>query len=128
MGLWTGQRWWLSQGWNCLEEEDAPWRREAVSTGLRHGPEYLRQSRANLDIFLTIIFGGSQRLVWKQCKHCIKWNVQIVVYTYILSHLPAPKLTVKKIHYVCMHNLLCIYVYMEWMHMSPVLPDTRRGC
>lgn len=58
MGLWAGQRWWLSQGWNCLEEEDEPWRREAVSTGLRHGPEYLRQSRADLATFLTIIFGG----------------------------------------------------------------------
>lgn len=59
MGLWAGQRWWLSRGWNCLEEEDAPWRREAVSTGLRHELECLRQGRADLAPLLTIIFGGA---------------------------------------------------------------------
>lgn len=43
----------------------------------------------------------------------MKWNVQIVVHTYILSQLPAPKLTVK-INSSCvyMHNLLCMYVYI----------------
>lgn len=40
------------------EEEDPSQRREAVSTGLRHEPEYLRQDRADLATFLTIIFGG----------------------------------------------------------------------